>query len=107
MNTEIIPTDRLHPNDWNPNRMGDEESAELVAEVRHLGRLPKPLTVRQDGDGYQIIDGEQSWKAAKEVGLVDEADLVTFDASLEYHPPSLGPAPRRKVANRAVVKEYF
>ncbi len=51
--------------------MSDEEFAELVAEVRHLGRLPKPVVVRRKGDGWEIVDGEHSWRAAQETGLTD------------------------------------
>jgi ParB-like chromosome segregation protein Spo0J len=51
--------------------MTEEEFAELVEEVRHLGRLPKPVVVRNGyaGDTYQIVDGEHGWRAAKEAGL--------------------------------------
>jgi ParB/RepB/Spo0J family partition protein len=66
-----LRTEQLQPNDYNPNRMTDEEFAEFVEEVRHLGRLPKPVVVRNGyaGDAYQIVDGEHGWRAAKEVGL--------------------------------------
>ena len=46
---EFLPTERLSPNNFNPNHMSDEAFAELVAEVRHLGRLPKPVVVRPKG----------------------------------------------------------
>ncbi len=68
-----LPTDRLRPNDYNPNRMTKAEFAELVEEVRHLGRLPKPVVVRSAEDGYLIVDGEHGWRAATEVGLVEIA----------------------------------
>jgi ParB/RepB/Spo0J family partition protein len=66
-----LRTEQLQPNDYNPNRMTEEEFAEFVEEVRHLGRLPKPVVVRNGyaGDSYQIVDGEHGWRAAKEVGL--------------------------------------
>jgi ParB family chromosome partitioning protein len=64
-----LPADTLHPNEYNPNRMTEAEYAELVAEVRHLKRLPKPVVVRPDGDGYTIVDGEHGWRAANVVGL--------------------------------------
>src|SRR5215216_5321262 len=66
-------TDALHPNDYNPNRMAGEEFTELVEEVRHLGRLPKPVVVRNGyaPDEYLIVDGEHGWRAAKEVGLAE------------------------------------
>ncbi|MHC4402228.1 MAG: ParB/RepB/Spo0J family partition protein [Planctomycetota bacterium] len=69
IHTITIPVDRVRPNNYNPNRMTEEEFAELVAEVRHLGRLPKPVVVRPDGDDFQIVDGEHGWQAAKEAGL--------------------------------------
>src|SRR5215218_10111638 len=69
-----LPTESLHPNDYNPNRMTDEEFAELLEEVRFLGRLPKPVVVRNGyacskAGSYLIVDGEHGWRAAKEVGL--------------------------------------
>jgi ParB/RepB/Spo0J family partition protein len=67
----MLPVEQLRPNDYNPNRMTDEEFAELVAEVRHLGRLPKPVVVRPARDGYVIVDGEHGWRAAKEAGLAE------------------------------------
>lgn len=66
-----LPTDQLQPNDYNPNCMTDDEFAELVEEVRHLGRLPKPVVVREVEDGYLIVDGEHGWRAACEVGLAE------------------------------------
>ncbi|MDP8951928.1 MAG: ParB/RepB/Spo0J family partition protein [Actinomycetota bacterium] len=66
-----LPVDRLRPNDYNPNRMTKAEFAELVEEVRHLGRLPKPVVVRPAEDGYLIVDGEHGWRAATEVGLAE------------------------------------
>ena len=66
-----LPTDQLQPNDYNPNRMTREEFAELVEEVRHLGRLPKPVVVREVEGGYLIVDGEHGWRAACEVGQAE------------------------------------
>lgn len=75
-----IAVDKLHPNDWNPNKMTDEEFRELVEEVRRLGRIPKPVIVRPSDDGYEIIDGEHNWRAAKEVGLAEvPCEVVEID----------------------------
>jgi ParB/RepB/Spo0J family partition protein len=75
--TATLPTEVLKPNGWNPNRMTDEEFAELVEEIRHLGRLPKPVVVRNGYAGkageYHIVDGEHGWRAAKEAGLKEIA----------------------------------
>src|SRR3972149_8603943 len=65
----MIPTSDIRPNDYNPNRMSEEEFAELVGEVKHLGRLPKPVVLRQNAEGYLIVDGEHNWRAAREAGL--------------------------------------
>ena len=51
--------------------MPPEDFAEYVAEVRRLGRVPKPIVVRPDGDRFQIVDGEHAWRAAKEVGFAE------------------------------------
>ena len=76
----LLPTDRLHPNDYNPNAMTTEEFTELVEEVQHLGRLPKPVVVRPNETGYQIVDGEHGWRAAQEAGLAEVAcEVVEVD----------------------------
>ncbi len=67
---ELLSIEQLRANDYNPNEMTDAEFAELIAEIRHLGRLPKPVVVRPGSNGeFIIVDGEHAWKAAKEVGL--------------------------------------
>lgn len=77
----ILPVSALSPNDYNPNRMTDDGFVELVAEIRHLGRLPKPMVARPNGDGgYIIIDGEHAWRAAQEAGLTEIAvEVVNID----------------------------
>lgn len=67
-----IKVNNLEANDYNPNYMAEQEFAELVAEVRHLGRLPKPIIVRRGKKGgFVIVDGEHNWKAAKKVGFTE------------------------------------
>ncbi len=74
MATTTLPLAALQPNDYNPNSMSDERFAELVEEIRHLGRLPKPVVARPNGDGqYIIVDGEHGWRAAREAGLTETA----------------------------------
>src|SRR5262249_8399379 len=67
--TVMLPTASLHANGYNPNAMTTAEFVELIAEVRHLGRLPNPLVVRAATDGYLIVDGEHGWRAAQKVGF--------------------------------------
>lgn len=71
--THLVPVDDIRPNDYNPNRMDDQEFSEFVAEVKHLGRLPKPVVIRPkvglSSAAFCIVDGEHGWRAAKEVGF--------------------------------------
>lgn len=69
--SELVKITQIKPNDWNPNQMTDEEFAELVAEVRHLGKVPKPIVLRKNGKGYEIVDGEHTYRALVEVGRDD------------------------------------
>jgi len=79
-----IPVSQIRPNKYNPNGMSDEEYAEYVAEVRHLGRPPKPTIVRPVEDGFEIVDGEHGWRAAQEVGLPEIAcEVIEADDSVE------------------------
>jgi ParB-like chromosome segregation protein Spo0J len=84
----MLPVSQLRANDWNPNLMTDEQEAELLEEVRRLGRPAKPIVVRrQRKHSYEIVDGEHSWKAAVKAGLLEVACEVvqvdTFEAMLQ------------------------
>jgi hypothetical protein len=60
--------------------MTNDQFAELVAEVRHVDRISKPVIVRPRGDNFEIVDGEHSWRAAKEVGLTEiPCEIVEVD----------------------------
>lgn len=83
MNNKPILIEKITPNSWNPNEMTSEEFAELVQEVKHLGKPPKPIVVREKGDGIEIVDGEHSYKALKELGIKELKsewyELVSLD----------------------------
>lgn len=63
-----IGIEELRPNPWNPNRMHPELLAKLAAEIRRKGMI-LPVVVRKMERGFQIIDGEHRWRAAKQLGL--------------------------------------
>ncbi len=67
----VIPADRLRPSRWNPNTFSEGEMAELVEEMRRLGRPPKPIVVRRSRKVYEITDGEHSWRAARTCGFAE------------------------------------
>ena len=79
----------LHPNAYNPNKMDDEMLRKEVESIREFGFVD-PITVRKlylanpdlmpnaPVGGYEIIDGEHRWKAAKIVGL-DQVPCIVLD----------------------------
>ncbi len=64
---ERLDTNLLEPNDWNPNEMTNRAFAALVAELKHLGDVPKPIIVRPRDGRYQVIDGAHTLMAAQEL----------------------------------------
>lgn len=108
-----LPTDSIRPNQYNPNQMTDDEFAECLAEVRHLGRLPKPIIVRSNGEGFLIVDGEHGWRCAVEAKLdtvaCEVVDVDDFEAMRQtykrnqhgtHNPVKLGQMFRRMMADR-------
>lgn len=66
--TRLRP-DQLVPNPWNPNEMDDPTFEKEVNSIRKYGFVD-PITVRalpSEGDEpvFQIVDGENRWRAAK------------------------------------------
>jgi hypothetical protein len=91
----MIPVERMRPNRYNPNQMSKSKFAEYVAEVRYLGRPPKPTIVRPVGDDiYEIVDGEHAWRAAQQICLTEilceVRDLDDFQARRETYKRNRG-----------------
>lgn len=68
---KVIKVSRIHPNKWNPNRMAPFSMDKLRENIRTFGFID-PVLVRSgnehgpfDHGGYEIIDGEQRFTAAK------------------------------------------
>lgn len=52
-----IPIDRVHANNYNPNKMDQEAMDLLYTSISHDG-YTQPVVVSEDGDGtYTVIDG--------------------------------------------------
>ena len=67
----------LMTNTWNPNRMTDEMLRKEIESIKEFGFVD-PITVRYTGvSGYEIIDGEQRWRAAKDENY-DEVDVANL-----------------------------
>lgn len=73
---------QLEPNPWNPNRMTAAMYAKILESIREYGMVD-PLTVRSLGGvtertRYQIIDGENRWRGALDLGYT-EFDCTVID----------------------------
>lgn len=64
---EVFVTE-LRPNSWNPNVMSQEDYDKAQESIERFGFVD-PITTRITPDGYEIIDGENRWRAAKDKGL--------------------------------------
>ena len=68
----------LRPNTWNPNEMDAEQYARALRSIDDFGFID-PITVR-DAQGYEIIDGENRWRAALD-RLLESVPIVVVVAS--------------------------
>jgi len=64
-----IEVSRIVANPWQPRTHFDEERLEeLAASIKEIGVI-QPITVRKNGDSYQLIAGERRFRASKKIGL--------------------------------------
>uniref|UniRef100_A0A6M3K305 ParB-like N-terminal domain-containing protein n=1 Tax=viral metagenome TaxID=1070528 RepID=A0A6M3K305_9ZZZZ len=61
-----IQLSKIEPNKFNPNSMPLGTFKKMLSSIKKFG-LFNPIIVRQKGDKYEIIDGEQRYKAFKEL----------------------------------------
>ena len=61
-----VKIDKIRPNSWNPKEKNSEEF-QKVKESILINGLRGAIVVR-DNNGYEIIDGEQRYTSAKELG---------------------------------------
>lgn len=73
----VVPTHELRANVWNPNKMTPFMADKAKASIRTFGFVD-PILVRTipGVEGWEIVDGEQRWHAAKAEGL---AELTVLD----------------------------
>lgn len=66
----MLPVESVRPNSWNINALPKEEFQRLKAEMAKAGpEKTEAITVRKTEDGaWEIVNGEQRWRAAKELG---------------------------------------
>lgn len=69
-NSELqrIPLSRIRPNPYQPRReFNVEELADLEASLKASGLL-QPITVRRQGDAFELVAGERRFRAATNLG---------------------------------------
>jgi len=64
-----VPIAEVRANLWNPKLDDTEEEKKILLSVKENGQRI-PIVVRQN-DGYEIIDGEQRFKACKALGFTE------------------------------------
>lgn len=62
-----VDINKVHPNSWNPKEPNTKEY-ENVKKSLEINGYAQPILVREDGDGFEIIDGQHRFLAAKELG---------------------------------------
>lgn len=65
----VVPIDQVRPNSWNPKDKDTKSFADVKASIAENG-LRGFIVVRDnpiEGSPYEIIDGEQRWRACKEL----------------------------------------
>lgn len=63
----VVDIDSVRPNTWNPKDLDTEDFKKVLSSVQTNG-LRLPIVVRENG-GYEILDGEQRWRACKQLGF--------------------------------------
>ena len=72
----MLPPERIRPNPGQPRRQFDRAGLEeLAASIAQHGLL-QPLTVRRQGEVYELIAGERRLRAARLAGLTEVPCLV-------------------------------
>lgn len=67
---QTVAVTSIRGNSWNPNRMDPTMYRKELASIRKFGFVD-PVTVRIVEGGFEIIDGEHRWRAAKELGYTE------------------------------------
>ena len=71
-----IPISRIRPNPFQPRReFNKDELSELEASLKASGLL-QPITVRRQGDAYELIAGERRFRAAVNLGWTEISAIV-------------------------------
>lgn len=72
----MVPVDDLHPNSYNPNVVPDMIFEEILKDIRKNGFIGAIVVRTRPEGGYEIVDGEHRYKAAKQLGFKEIPVIV-------------------------------
>lgn len=72
-----IPLKDMKPDDSQPRKYFDQEAMDRLTQSIKDNGIESPITVRENGKAYIIVDGERRWRAAKSAGLKDLPCIIT------------------------------
>lgn len=73
---QVIPISRIRPNPFQPRRtFNADELAELESSLKATGLL-QPISVRRQGDAFELIAGERRLRAATNLGWKEISAIV-------------------------------
>ena len=75
-NVKKVKIDKITPNTWNP-KPADPPEMEYIKKSLQQNGYATPILVRRKDGGYEIIDGQHRFLAAKELGY---KELYIYDA---------------------------
>ena len=64
---KVVKLEEVRPNTWNPKEKDHANVKFIEQSIKSIG-FNEPIRVREN-NGYEIIDGEQRWTAARNLGL--------------------------------------
>ena len=67
-NISIIDIQLIKPNNWNPKDLDTPEYQKIVQGIRLKGQR-LPIVVREIGDTFEIVDGEQRYRACLDLAF--------------------------------------
>lgn len=74
-NVKIVSLTEIRPNSYNPKNEDTSEYLEVLESIKLKG-LRRPVHVRRTEEGYEIVDGEQRWRACQEL---DYKNILIYD----------------------------
>lgn len=80
----IVDINKVKPNTWNPKELDTEEYTRILRSIQLKG-LRSPIVVREIDNSYEIIDGEQRWRACQQLKfsnilIYNEGEMTELEA---------------------------